>query len=772
MVLHMVGSWYVLVRWILTTKLTFIVWLSLFVSKAVVHFLPPIFQFLAGVVSPGVRKYYLIIQALNTPLSLVGWALTALLSFSPIFTRSPGVPEANHGILQPGFQTVMGELLGAALVCSLVFLAERFLIQLISINYHRKQFDHKIKENKRSVQLLALLYDASRQLFPAYCPEFQEEDYIINDAMNLSSLASKKSSNANPLRIVQNVGQTIGRYGDKVGAAFGTVAQELTGKRVFDLESGHSIVVEALEKNRSCEALARRLWYSFVTEGNEELYQHDIVEVLGESRREDAEEAFGAIDRDGNGDISLDEMILTITEIGRTRKSIASSMHDVDQAINVLDGLLLTVACIIFVFVIVAFVNKSFMTTLATTGTALLSLSFVFATTCQEVLGSCIFLFVKHPFDIGDRVDISTDALIVERISLLYTVFRRVQSGKVAQVPNIVLNTLWIDNITRSKAMREQISIFCDFATSFDDISLLKKELQTFVLDKENNRDFQPDVEIEVLSIAEMNKMELRVEIRHKSNWANESIRSARRSKFMCALVMALRRVPIYGPGGGDPPLGTTNRPSFSVSLDPETAQARLDAAAAAKDAKRLVPTAPAPVPESNQSAFSTGVQPEYLAAQNLNSRNVAVDRDRDDTWNHDDTGISMTRSSLDQGPGSEAGGDESRLLHRGESKASTSGLRPRTRTLETIAHHGLPPRGASHVTYAHPPTSTVPNRAAERNHVATEAVNAQTNLTNQTMASVARSEAFVGGMSGPSPGSGAGAGAGGGMGFGTGNPF
>src|ERR1700753_4246101 len=100
------------------------------------------------------------------------------------------------------------------------------------------------------------------------------------------------------------------------------------------------------------------------------------------------------------------------------------------------------------------------MNTLATAGTALLSLSFVFATTCQEVLGSCIFLFVKHPFDIGDRVDISSDPLIVERISLLYTVFKRVQSGKTVQVPNIVLNGLWIDNITRSKAMREQISVF------------------------------------------------------------------------------------------------------------------------------------------------------------------------------------------------------------------------------------------------------------------------------------------------------------------------
>jgi Mechanosensitive ion channel len=386
------------------------------------------------------------------------------------------------------------------------------------------------------------------------------------------------------------------------------------------------------------------------------------------------------------------------------------------------------------------------MTTLATAGTALLSLSFVFATTCQEVLGSCIFLFVKHPFDIGDRVDISSDPLIVERISLLYTVFKRVQSGKTVQVPNIVLNGLWIDNITRSKAMREQISVFCAFDTSFDDISLLKGELQSFVLDKENNRDFQPELDVEVLSIAEMNKMELKVEIRHKSNWANESIRAARRSKFMCALVLALRKVPIYGPGGGDPPIGTSDRPSYSVALAPEVAQANKTAFAAAKDAKRMVPAAPAPIPEAN-AAYSTGMQqPDYLAVQNLHARNAAVDSQRDETWAARDDTSDMPRSSLDDISAVDGTQSERGLL-REQSKASTVGRRAANQTLghsssvtSAYHHHQAMPRGHSNVTYAHPP---VPNRAVAANAQATETMNAQTAMTNNAMMANARADAF-----------------------------
>jgi len=252
-----------------------------------------------------------------------------------------------------GWQKVMQQILAALLASSLVFLIERVLIQLLSINYHRKQFDQKIKESKHNVYLLGLLFEASRSLFPMYCNEFAEEDYVINDTLDLTSFGSKRhtksgpSGAVTPMRFIHDVG----RFGDKITSVFGNVAQEITGKRVFDPNSAHSIVVEALEKNRSAEALAKRLWMSFVVEGRESLYQEDIQEVLGTNQQAEAEECFASLDRDGNGDISLDEMILTVTEFARERKSIASSMHDVDQAINVLDALLSTVVFVVCIFV-------------------------------------------------------------------------------------------------------------------------------------------------------------------------------------------------------------------------------------------------------------------------------------------------------------------------------------------------------------------------------------------------------------------------------------
>jgi len=199
---------------------TVIVWMSLWASKIVAIFLPRVFQFIIGVVSPGVRKYALVLRSLEIPLSLVGWALASLLTFTPLMLQNPDTHAATLKNPAAGqlkdWQNVLRQILGAMIVCTLIFLGERLIIQAISINYHGKQFDAKIKENKHQVYLISLLYDASRAQFPEYCDTFIHEDYIINDALNLSALSKKGSGKGSgtetPMRFIHQVG----RIGDNV----------------------------------------------------------------------------------------------------------------------------------------------------------------------------------------------------------------------------------------------------------------------------------------------------------------------------------------------------------------------------------------------------------------------------------------------------------------------------------------------------------------------------------------------------------------------------
>ncbi|RPA85066.1 hypothetical protein BJ508DRAFT_412208 [Ascobolus immersus RN42] len=547
-----------------------IVWVSLWVSKLVAKALPYVFQTLAGVVSGGVKKYATVIQALEIPLSLVGWAIASMVSFEPLMQNAKGAWDDR-----------MRMILRACLVSSLIFLVEKLFIQLVSVNYHRKQFDDRIKTTKRNSKLLAQLYEVSRKMFPINSGDFDDEDYIIHQSLAHLVVGSKKT----PMRSI--IGN-INLVGDKLTSAFGNVAQEITGRKgVFNPYAASSIVNEALRRKSSSEALAKRIWYSFVPEGAEALTKMDLLEVLGENNEQEAMDIFNTIDSDGNGDVSLEEMIMFVIQQCNERKAVTRSMQDVDNAIGVLDKVLSTVCFIIVIFVFVAFNIASFNTVLAAAGTVLLSLSFIFSISAQEVLGSCIFLFVKHPYDVGDRVDIGDKRLIVEHISLLYTVFRRVESAKTQQVPNNVLNTMWIENISRSKNMTEVIKLFVNYDTSFDDLELLRKELLEFLW--ENSRDFQRELDIEIVGMGDLDKLEVKLELKHKSNWSNEQLTMARRNKFYIALLVALKRVPIYGPGKGDPGTGDLAKPTYTVVIPDEEARKNMDVAKAEKEAKRLI---------------------------------------------------------------------------------------------------------------------------------------------------------------------------------------
>ena len=63
----------------------------------------------------------------------------------------------------------------------------------------------------------------------------------------------------------------------------------------------------------------------------------------------------------------------------------------------------------------------------------------------QEILLSCIFLFVKHPFDVGDLVQWDDNSYVVAKMNLMSTSFKRID-GKYVWVGHNVLSTKVIEN--------------------------------------------------------------------------------------------------------------------------------------------------------------------------------------------------------------------------------------------------------------------------------------------------------------------------------------
>jgi Ca2+-binding EF-hand superfamily protein len=60
----------------------------------------------------------------------------------------------------------------------------------------------------------------------------------------------------------------------------------------------------------------------------------------------EVEEIFAALDKDGNGDVSLEEMTMMVIELGEGRRAMTRSLHDVDRAIKALDRILFCVVIV------------------------------------------------------------------------------------------------------------------------------------------------------------------------------------------------------------------------------------------------------------------------------------------------------------------------------------------------------------------------------------------------------------------------------------------
>ena len=217
---------------------------------------------------------------------------------------------------------------------------------------------------------------------------------------------------------------------------------------------------------------------------------------------------------------------------------------------------------------------------------------FAIGRTVHHFLAGVIFVLFDHPFDIGDRIELwngnsnNSVSLVVIRQSLLYTVFKRVDNWQEMQIGNEWLQQSRIQNVTRSGANRQAVSMMIDIRTSFKDLTFLRSELETFLKHPDNKRDYLPNLATNIVNVHELNKLELRIIFTHKSNWSVEPLRAARSQKFMCALVAAVRKIPLIRPDGG--PLGQEGRPFYNIMMSNDEAERKLSEIRADQASSRM----------------------------------------------------------------------------------------------------------------------------------------------------------------------------------------
>ena len=475
--------------------------------------------------------------------------------------------------LYPSLRTDYSKL--DAAFWAVFYFFEKILIVYISVHYHYRSDRGRIERSKKLINALATLYDTSVARHSLYGDKFQNQDIIIRDAV-----AAGRSNRRDALKFFQRIGGASG----KVLSAFGNMLG--SGEKSHWLKPGstYAIVEHALEKPASAKALAQRIWLSFVPRGESALTKAYIAGAFNLDQKEEAEKCLTAIDENENGDVRLTEMEPMLVEAGKTRLNIYRNMQEIDHAINTLDWILFIWIAIFMLFVILVGYVPLLMSLKELFGFIGLGVGVAIKSVVSDFILGCVFIFFKHPYDIGDRIDLynRTEAasvgVIVKQISLLYCVFERTDTGATVQFPNSHLSLKRVENLSRSGQGKEKLTMTLNVNTSFKDLEYLRDEMKSFLADPVNSRDYKPNVALRVKSINELDKMDVTMTVTHKSNWSNDSLKGARSSRLYCRLIEIARMVPLYRPDGGSAMLGDEGKPNYLVVVSEEEATAKRNA--------------------------------------------------------------------------------------------------------------------------------------------------------------------------------------------------
>jgi Mechanosensitive ion channel len=155
----------------------------------------------------------------------------------------------------------------------------------------------------------------------------------------------------------------------------------------------------------------------------------------------------------------------------------------------------------------------------------------------DHVIRSIIFLFIIHPFDIGDRVLITLNGvqenLIVAELNIFSTLFCK-WDGTSFFVPNILLCDTPITNIRRSNAIMENHCIQISSLTPTEYLCQLKTELIEFC--KANSEAYTDYVLVNYDKIEDSNKLYVKILMQYKSNSQNYDEYLRNRSNFLIHL--------------------------------------------------------------------------------------------------------------------------------------------------------------------------------------------------------------------------------------------
>ncbi|KAK1400375.1 Mechanosensitive ion channel protein [Heracleum sosnowskyi] len=295
-----------------------------------------------------------------------------------------------------------------------------------------------------------------------------------------------------------------------------------------------------ITSEHQAKVAAKKIFSNVAKPGSKFIYEEDLMRFM---RQEEALKTVRLFEgaSEGKG-VSRTALKNWVVNAFKERRALALSLNDTKTAVNKLHQMLNIIVGIIIVVIWLLILKVARTHYFVFLSSQLVLVVFVFGNTCKTTFEAIIFLFVMHPFDVGDRCEVDGVQMVVEEMNILTTVFLRYDNQKIIY-PNSVLATKAISNYYRSPDMGDAIDFCIHISTPMEKIDKMKENITRYVENKSDH--WHPSPMIVLRDIDDMNRLKISIWISHRMNFQNMGQRFVRRALLVEEMIKICRELDI-----------------------------------------------------------------------------------------------------------------------------------------------------------------------------------------------------------------------------------
>ncbi|KAL2235985.1 mechanosensitive ion channel protein 10 [Sesamum indicum] len=429
--------------------------------------------------------------------------------------------------------------IGAMLIGAFLWLLKTLLLKILASSFHVNTFFDRIQESIFHQYILLTLSGP---------PVLESAEMLGKTNSNVSQFSfrvtkkgkegkEKKEKEVIDINKLHQMKQekvsawTMKMLVDVISNSGLTTLSNAIDESVYD--GGNEQADKEITNEEEAIAAAYHIFRNVAQPGCKYIDEYDLRRFM---LKEEVELVMPMIDVAETGQIDRKALTDWVVKVYNGRKALAHALNDTKTAVKQLNKLVTVILIIIIIVVWLLLTGIATTKVLVFLSSQLVLAVFMFGNTCKTIFEAIIFVFVMHPFDVGDRCVVDGVQVVVEEMNILTTVFLKSDNEKV-YYPNAVLATKPISNFYRSPDMGDSLDFCIDFKTPMEKIGALKEKIKKYL--EQNPQHWHPNHNLVVKEIENVNKIKMTLFFNHTMNFQDYPEKSRRKTD----LVLEMKKI-------------------------------------------------------------------------------------------------------------------------------------------------------------------------------------------------------------------------------------